>query len=211
MSEDGLDLDAVIALEGRITAALDRIAGAAAVNAVAAQSAEETAALADAQARVEELNQELAAAKDAQEALQAEVTAAKAALSDVPAADDNAAELATLQEKTERLRGERASLRDERDGLAEELDAYRSAANGEPGGLLTALRDLRQANVALRQSCETLRKAAAQEAGAPSPDALDTAMAAELLSMQAERAADAAEMRLILDELRPMTEGAGDA
>lgn len=216
MSEDGLDLDTIIALEGRITAALDRIAGAAAVNAVAAQGADDAAALAEAQARADGLAtelseaqaradavaEELATAQDGRARLEIELAAAQEGASD-------AQELGLLREKTERLRQERGALREERDGLAEELDMFRSASGGEPAALLKALRDLRQANAALRDRCEELRKAAVDAAGAPPPDTLDAAMAAELLSMRAERAADAAEMQLILDELRPMTEGVG--
>ena len=237
MSEDGLDLDTIIALEGRITAALDRIAGAAAANAVAAQSAGEPSGelqaqtetlagelaeaktkaeefgseLSEALSQIEGLSSKLSDAEAAQEALRSELDASKAALAEAHEQAGDAGELATAQEKADRLRTERDEIRQERNALAEELDAYRSAAAGEPAALLQALRDLRRANAALRESSETLRKSAMAGAGAPAPESFDAAIAAELLSLQAERAADAAEMQLILDELRPMTEGAANA
>ena len=250
MAEDGLELDSIIALEGRITAALDRIAGAAAANAVAAKGADDAgdlaaataqsdalatelsevsgrvetleAELAAAQARADGLETELAAAQAAQDGmraetdaaageLRAELEAAQAALAAAEAQDGDADTLAELQEKADRLRSERDETRAARDGLAEELDAYRSAALGEPAALVQALRSLRGANAALRDSCEDLRKSAMTGDVAPSADSLDAAMAAEILSLRAERAADAAEMQLILDELRPLTEGAANA
>lgn len=204
--DDGPDLDAIIALESRITAALDRIAGAAAVNAVAAQSAGPDPRVAELEEQVETLTAAVAEAEAARDGLASDLEAAQSTA-------DEGAELDVQREKAERLRGERDAIRDERDGLAEELDRYRSGAEGGPSGLLSALRELRRANAELRSECEILRQGAVAGADAPSPDTLNAAMAAELLSLRAERAADAAEMQLILDELTPMTQanGAADA
>lgn len=201
--DDGPDLDAIIALESRITAALDRIAGAAAVNAVAAQSAGPDPRVADLEAQIETLKTDLAEAQAA--------AGAGSGLDPSDMAPDQGTETELLRQKAERLRSERNAIRDERDALAEELDRYRSGVEGGPAGLLSALRDLRRANADLRSECETLRQAAVAGADAPSPDTLNAAMAAELLSLRAERAADAAEMRLILDELTPMTQASGAA
>jgi len=230
MSEDSPDLETIFALENRITAALDRIAGAAAVNAVAAQSADDGSAAAELQARVEALSEELTAAtaraeglsdelaaaqsgrqaaEDAQAALETELKATKDSLVAAETASADTDALAVAEEKANRLRGERDAIRAERDTLAEELDAFRSAASGEPAALVAAFRAMRQANADLRSANESLRQGAAR--GTAGADAIDAAMASEVLSLRAERAADAAEMQLILEELRPMTEGVGNA
>ncbi|MEM1273823.1 MAG: hypothetical protein AAGF88_08400 [Pseudomonadota bacterium] len=221
MSEDRVDLDTIIALESRINAALDRISGAVAVQVVVAANPEPDPALVAAEARIEALSADLAAAQAAAEdqaGLAAEIERLTAELGGDQAAGGEAEELALLRERADRLRAERNAIREERDALAEELDSYRSGsaapaeqAVSEMPELVSALRDLRTANAELSRQSEAMRHAAAAGDGAPPPDTLNAAMAAELLSLRAERAADAAEMQLILDELRPLTEGTQDA
>lgn len=224
-TDNGPDLDTINQLQGRITAALDRIAGAAAANAVAAQSPEPDPRVVELEAKVQELTAAVTAAETV--AAEAETARADAAVelenlkqaqeeASARVASDQNTEMEALRGKADRLRDERNAIRDERDTLAEELDGYRNgtasgAEESGPAGLLQAIRDLRQANSDLRAESEGLRQSAVAGEGAPAPDTLNAAMAAELLSLRAERAADAAEMQLILDELAQMTEGAADA
>ncbi|MBF9032384.1 hypothetical protein HKCCE3408_18445 [Rhodobacterales bacterium HKCCE3408] len=237
MAEDSVDLDTIVTLEGRITAALDRIAAAAAVVAIGGREAdapdpgmaEASAALDAARAETEALRERIAeleaAAGDssALEAAEARVAELEAALHDAQSrATEMGAELdrargdagdgeklVLLQQRVARLKEERNNIRDERDALAEELDNYRAgviggdAAGESPAETLAALRDLRAANAELSRQCEALRQEAVTGEGAPSPETLDAAMAAELLALRAERAADAAELEQVLAELRP--------
>ncbi|MEM9320664.1 MAG: hypothetical protein AAGA70_16900 [Pseudomonadota bacterium] len=215
ISEDRVELDTIIGLESRITAALDRIAGAAAANAVAAAAnAAPDPALAEAEARIDALSAELSAASDARAAADAEAERLRGELATVQASAADASAMQHLREKADRLRNERNTIRDERDKMAEELDAFHAGATGqaekqEAAEMLAALRELRQANEDLRAQSEAMRQAAASGEGAPAPETLNAAMAAELLSLRAERAADAAEMQIILDELRPLSEPEG--
>ncbi|MBF9036514.1 hypothetical protein HKCCE2091_19925, partial [Rhodobacterales bacterium HKCCE2091] len=133
-------------------------------------------------------------------------------------------QVALLRQRVQRLRDERNKIRDERDELAEELDSYRlggapassgaaedAAAADTPEDLIAALRDLRAANAELAERSEAMRQAAVAGEGAPGPDLLNAAMAAELLSLRAEKAANAVEMDRILSDMRPLVAGGADA
>lgn len=66
------------------------------------------------------------------------------------------------------------------------------------------LQQLRQVNAELRDINDQLRQSA--QAGVSEPHLINKAMLAELEALRANRAADAAEMDAILEELRPILE-----
>lgn len=192
------DLDQITDLHGRITAALDRIAAASAVQAVAGASAEDVA----------QLEAALASERAAREAAEADLAAAQeAAAAAPPPAEPEPApsdgEVSVLRNRAARFRDERNALRDERDELADRLDAALAAAGSqtaaEPSDLVAALRQLRLANADLIEQCAEMRDKA------PDAELLNAALASELAALKAERQADAAEMAEILSALPPLT------
>ncbi|MEL6952246.1 MAG: hypothetical protein AAFN09_04305 [Pseudomonadota bacterium] len=231
-SEDsGTDLEKIITLQSRITGALDRIAAAAAMQAVASKSEpdpvvpdpeapdpEEIAAL---QSELTELRAERDGLQAALSEAQAEVTAAATAPATGPDAatgpatgpegGDAQAELDILRARAARFRDERNGLRDERDELADRLDAAMAASGSapapDPNDLITSLRQLRLANAELLEQCAELRQAAVQGPDAADPELLNATLVAELNALRAERAADATELADILSDLTPMASG----
>ena len=142
-----------------------------------------------------------------------------------PSRDDLQAELDRQRDVESVLRRRIARLRDERKASRAETNQVREQLEEVEGKLdqLQALTDasapsasgelarLRESNRALRDTVDELREALAGD-GAPDQDLVTSALAAELQSLKADRAAEAAEARAILSEIRPVLQGgAADA
>jgi chromosome segregation ATPase len=119
--------------------------------------------------------------------------------------------IARLREERKTVRAEFNEVRDqleEVEGKLDQLQALTDASAPSASGELARLRD---SNRALRDTIEELREAIAAE-GPPDDDLVTSALAAELESLKADRAAEAAEARAILSEIRPVLQGgAADA
>ncbi len=208
------DRDAALAaeLEAEREAGTQLAARIAELEAVAAERADAESA----QTELAAAQMALAGAQTAQEAaeakadeLAARVEELQAALAAQPAADADADMTASavapgegddvLRRRAARLRDERNAARAEQDRLADLLDAVDGPVD-EPA-LLAELRALRLANAELRETGEDLRAQIARSGAAPDPDMLNAAVAAELLALKAERAADAAELKDILAQV----------
>jgi len=202
--------------------------------ALSAALEETQAALASEQATHAELSDRLRAVEaarkaDADEAARELAKAREAAASAIEAAppDDGAmaaleAEVARRQEvedvlrrRIQRLRKDRDRYRVECSEAQEQLDemqgklAELEAISGADGGSATKeLTRLRQSNRALRDTIEEMREGIGDDAVANN-DLVTASLAAELESLRAERAADAAEARAILAEIRPVLDGGG--
>jgi chromosome segregation ATPase len=181
------------------------------------------------QADADEAARQLSALTEELDSARAGAFAAPADAAD--AADDDAASEAiegqldrhrevenVLRRRIVRLRDELKAMRKERNAATEQLDevqgkldqlqALVDSSAPEASGELARLRD---SNRALRDTIDELRDAVAGE-GAPDSDLVTAALAAELESLRAERASEAAEARAILSEIRPVLEGgAADA
>ena len=198
---------------------------------------EETqAALASEQTTHAELSDRLRAVEAAREADADEAArelakareAASAAPADAPPPDEEAlsaleAEVQRRQEVEDVLRRRIQRLREERNGYRAErteakeqldevqgrLDQLEAVAGPGGGGAAREMTRLRQSNRALRDTIEEMREGIGNDAVANS-DLVTAALAAELESLRAERAADAAEAQAILAEIRPVLD-AGEA
>ncbi|WP_420858805.1 hypothetical protein [Marivivens marinus] len=98
------------------------------------------------------------------------------------------------------------ALKARQDGRVAELEA---AAEGNLAKLARFEKDinrLREVNAELRANNGRLREAL--EDGITEPELINRAMAAELEALRALRQADATEVDAVLDELRPLIEGA---
>lgn len=98
------------------------------------------------------------------------------------------------------------ALKARQDGRVAELEA---AAEGNLAKLARFEKDinrLREVNAELRANNGRLREAL--EDGIAEPELINRAMAAELDALRALRQADATEVDAVLDELRPLIEGA---
>ncbi|SLN12191.1 hypothetical protein [Pseudooctadecabacter jejudonensis] len=95
-------------------------------------------------------------------------------------------------------------LKERQDGKLAELEAAVEAARGRAARMDRELQRLRQVNAELRDNNSQLREAVTQ--GVSEPHLVNKAMMAELDALRATRAADAAEMDAILEELRPIVE-----
>lgn len=123
-----------------------------------------------------------------------------------------------LRRRIARLREERKTSRNEyneaRERLEEvegKLDQLQALADASAPSASGELARLRESNRVLRDTIEELREAMAGD-GAPDEDLVTSALAAELESLKADRAAEAAEARAILSEIRPVLQGgAADA
>jgi chromosome segregation ATPase len=120
-----------------------------------------------------------------------------------------------LRRRIQRLRKDRDSYREERIEVQEQLDdvqgkfAQLEAISGPGGGgAAKELTRLRQSNRALRDTIEEMREGIGNDTVANS-DLVTASLAAELESLRAERAADAAEARAILAEIRPVLDAGG--
>ncbi|QBX99809.1 hypothetical protein E2K80_02920 [Rhodophyticola sp. CCM32] len=162
-----------------------------------------------------ELKGELEEARTANEELRgkmAELDAAAGSVTSDPADIETITrlegEVVVLRRRAKRLRTESQAAQQARDEAQDALDELR-AREGDGGAETTLrgeLRQLRLANAALRDASQEMRQIAAR-GDAVDPDLLNAAMAAELVTLKAERAADAAEMQDILDELTPLVSG----
>ena len=202
--------------------------------ALSAALEETQGALASEQATHAELSDRLRAVEaarkaDADEAAR-ELTkardAASAAAAIVPLPDEGAiqaleAEVQRRQEvedvlrrRIQRLREERNGYRAERTEAREQLDEVQGkldqleAIAGPGGGAAKEMTRLRQSNRSLRDTIEEMREGIGNDAVANS-DLVTAALAAELESLRAERAADAAEAQAILAEIRPVLDAGG--
>lgn len=123
----------------------------------------------------------------------------------------NAEKLATLsaqldEEQTANAQlEERVKLLKERqDGKLAELESNVDAGRSRSARMDRELQRLRQVNAELRDINSQLRAAVSE--GVSEPHLINKAMLAELEALRATRAADAAEMDAILDELTPIVE-----
>ena len=105
----------------------------------------------------------------------------------------------------ERARRLKQKLRDSRINLSTHIQEQGAAAEK----LDTELGRLRKANAQLRESNQALREA--NEAGVAEPHLINKAMLAELESLRANRAADAAETQAIISTLGPLIDGASQS
>jgi len=127
----------------------------------------------------------------------------------VGASDDSAALKAQLEEERtanaqlgERIR----ALKERHAAEIEALSSTNYGAEERHADLETALDQLRQANEALRENNAALRAALAE--GVADAGMINEAMRAELESLSAQQAADAAEVEAILTELKPIVQEA---
>lgn len=101
-------------------------------------------------------------------------------------------------------------LKERQDGKLAELESNVDASRARAARMDRELQRLRQVNAELRDINSQLREAVT--AGVAEPHLINKAMLAELEALRATRAADAAEMDAILQELTPIIEQeAGDA
>ncbi len=95
-------------------------------------------------------------------------------------------------------------LKERQDGKLAELESNVEAGRGRATRMDRELQRLRQVNAELRDINNQLREAVT--AGVSEPHLVNKAMLAELEALRATRAADAAEMDAILQELTPIIE-----
>ena len=95
-------------------------------------------------------------------------------------------------------------LKDRQDGKLAELEAAVEAGRARSARMDRELQRLRQVNAELRDNNSQLREALTE--GVSEPHLVNKAMLAELEALRATRAADAAEMDAILEELTPIVE-----
>ena len=95
-------------------------------------------------------------------------------------------------------------LKERQDGKLAELEASVEASRARSARMDRELQRLRQVNAELRDNNSQLREALT--AGVSEPHLVNKAMLAELDALRATRAADAAEMDAILEELTPIIE-----
>lgn len=121
------------------------------------------------------------------------------------------AEYGVLSRQGRRIRGERNQLAEERDRLQDEMDEMErklTLLEANPNAAVDPeeMRNLRSSNLDLRNTLADLR-AEIEAGGAVDGDLISEALKAELQSLKAERASEAAEAQAILQEMRPMLEG----
>lgn len=95
-------------------------------------------------------------------------------------------------------------LKDRQDGKLAELESNVEAGRARASRMDRELQRLRQVNAELRDINTQLREALSE--GVSEPHLVNKAMLAELEALRATRAADAAEMDAILEELTPIIE-----
>jgi chromosome segregation ATPase len=165
--------------------------------------------------KMAELTGELTESRAANEELRAQIAERDAAPAVAePDPEDKATierlegEVEILRRRVKRLRGEAATAREQRDEAQDILDELRSGDGdgATEAALRVELRELRLANAELRDTSQEMRQIAAQ-GETVDPDLLNASMAAELVALKAERAAEAAEMQQIVDELTPLVSG----
>jgi DNA repair exonuclease SbcCD ATPase subunit len=95
-------------------------------------------------------------------------------------------------------------LKERQDGKLAELESNVDAGRARSSRMDRELQRLRQVNAELRDINNQLREAVSE--GVSEPHLVNKAMLAELEALRATRAADAAEMDAILEELTPIIE-----
>ena len=163
-----------------------------------------------------DLQELLAAAQNAEPVAETETGSSRA---DLEAELDRHREVeSVLRRRIARLREERKTARseynevrehlEEAEGKLDQLQALTDASAPSASGELARLRE---SNRTLRDTIDELREAMAGD-GTIDDDLVTSALAAELESLKADRAAEAAEARAILSEIRPVLQGgAADA
>lgn len=173
---------------GREKAALQEdlaAAQAAVATAESAQAASEAQEPEDS-GRIEELEAEVERQRDVEKMLRRRISRLR---------DDRNTARAARNEALEQL--------EEAQGKVDQLQALVDSSAPEATGELARLRE---SNRVLRDSVDELKEAIASE-GDTDSDLFASVLAAELESLKADRAAEAAEARAILSELRPVLEG----
>ena len=205
-------------LEGRITAAMERIQaglgalsvqdpGAAADSDLAEALEEErlvTSQLEERLKRIKEKHAEEIAGLQAQLEGAEETEALKAEIDDLKAQVAETAEADALKEEVARLKAELAE-RDPSDAASAEMEVLQAqlAKQAETAARLDMdVQRLRQSNDQLREVNAALREA--NQASVGEPSLINKAMLAELEGLRAARATDAAEAGAILARLEPL-------
>lgn len=98
------------------------------------------------------------------------------------------------------------ALKDRQDGNVASMENTLSEKSAALAGIEAEIQRLRASNAELRDLNAQLRSAAAD--GAASPELINRATLAEVEALQAQRAADVAEIDAILGELKPLIEEA---
>lgn len=216
------------ALESRLSAALDRIRGGVGALAEQAQDGARNAALLaeieTRDTRIRDLETALSQPKDTDPkddalatriaTLEDELAEARAALAakadaadDAPddaagVADPRAAELADARAANAKLAGQVETLTAKLDAAFTQAAAREDDRRIHLEDLDTRLQRLREVNADLRALNGQLRQMVVDGLG--EPGLLNSAMAAELEALRADRAAEASEINALLAELRPM-------
>lgn len=130
------------------------------------------------------------------------VEAASAASREGAQSEDLARQLDEEKTANAQLEERVRLLKERQDGKLAELESNVEAGRTRAARMDRELQRLRQVNAELRDNNAKLREALA--AGVSEPHLVNKAMLAELEALRAVRAADAAEMDAILDELTPI-------
>lgn len=160
-------------------------------------------------ADIAELESRITAALDR---IRAGVGAMGAVAADAAPADDDprvAALFAQLAEEkmvTAQLEERVRALKDRQDGQMADMSAREEQGRARLASVDRDIQKLRQANAELRANNVKLREALT--AGVAEPQLINKAMVAELDALRALRAADAAEVDLVIDALTPIIEEA---
>jgi hypothetical protein len=128
-------------------------------------------------------------------------------------APDTAGDLDTLRSQLDEERRANAQLEDRvgavklrQEKTVSELEARAASQAGQLTVLSDEIQRLRASNVDLRDLNAQLRSAAAD--GATSPDLINRATLAEVDALQTQRRSEAAEMDVIVSQLKPLIEDA---
>ncbi len=111
-----------------------------------------------------------------------------------------------LREERNISRAERGDAREQLDEVQSKLDQLSTVANIDTSGAAKELLRLRESNRSLRDTIEEMREGISDD-NVANGDLVTAALASELESLRAERAADAHEARSILIEIQPIIEG----
>lgn len=114
--------------------------------------------------------------------------------------------IARLREERKASRGEYNQVREQLEEVEGKLDQLQALVDASAPSASGELARLRESNRTLRDTIDELREALEGD-GAPDLDLVTSALAAELESLKADRAAEAAEARAILSEIRPVLQG----
>lgn len=119
--------------------------------------------------------------------------------------------IARLREERQTSRVEMNQVREQLEEVEGKLDQLQALVDASAPSASGELARLRESNRTLRDTIDELREALTGD-GVADEDLVTSALAAELESLKADRAAEAAEARAILSEIRPVLQGgAADA